>query len=172
MFRPLFFRSALRWASENPSKVASAWIGGTLAACAVIDYNRELTRYPEFTPTSRHLGNYVAAVHRFAFNESLNFDTITTASRCSEESYHLFKSAIAKKPEVRQSLEEIHGHDAVSEDRVEAAVVQQHLGFAREMARRALIRNGNYIKWAEAVIHDEYIVVAVPVVALVAMTFL
>lgn len=171
------FRSALKRVNENRATVAGAWIGGTIAICGLIDYNREVTLYPEFTTNkmqqkSNHLGECMESVHNRASNETLDFAMIVSTRNYSEESYYLFKSALAKKVEVRKSLEVGLGRE-VTDEQVEAAVVKLYLGFAQRMARRALIRNGNFIKWTKATIQDEFIkLVVVPTVAYVAMRFL
>lgn len=140
----------------HPVAVSVSSFGVFLTTFAVIDFNREVNmdEVDSFNQRdSRHLGESLEQLHTRAFENKMTFNNIkVNRSRCAEL-FFLYKRAELKKKELRNDDE----FRELTDTEIEALVAEEFNNFGQRMCRRAMIRNGHVLKWAKAMMQDEFI---------------
>ena len=125
-----------------------------------IDYNREINlaeqKYDK--KTTSHLGEVLENYHDMVAMNTLTFSTIFSNRKYCDECWYVYENAARKKEDLIQ--------DGFGNKEAEETVALAYHGFVQRMSRRAMLRNGHYMKWMKAVTEDELIKVFIlPIVA-------
>ena len=125
-----------------------------------IDYNREINlveqKYEK--KSSSHLGEALENYHDMVTKNTLTFSNIFLNRKYCDECWYVYENAERKKEDLKQ--------DGLGNNEAEETVALAYHGFVQRMSRRAMLRNGHYVKWVKAVTQDEFIKVFVlPIVA-------
>ena len=126
----------------------------------MIDYNRpiDLADQKYLKKTSSHLGEALENYHDMVTNNTLTYSTILLNRKYCDECRYVYERATRKKEVLKQ--------DGMNNKEAEETVTLAYHGFVQRMTRRALLRNGHYVKWMKAVTQDEIMKVFIlPIVA-------
>jgi hypothetical protein len=153
--------------ARKPIVASSAVVTLSISSAGVIDYNREVLISSKFAPRpTTHIGESMENLHDIASEKMLTFGVLRRKKDDTVESASLYNSAEKAKADILRDSN-------VTEAEAEDTVVRTYRSFAMRMARRSLIRNGHYLKWARAVVEDDFIkVIIMPTVTFIVMKFL
>jgi hypothetical protein len=119
----------------------------------VIDYNRQIKLAdPNYPKTEiSHLGEALEYYHGATndhWGRQLTFYTILSNRTYCDECWYIYENALRSKEGMIK--------DGLGHRDAEDAVVSAYRSLIRRMTRRALIRNGHYLKWICAVTYDGF----------------
>lgn len=148
--------AASRFVYQNQYRTLLIYSGATVAGFAVVDFTREIdTKICGDFSMRRyvHLAESLEQLHSAAFDGTIQYADILINRDKSVELYYL--SAIAEKHYSAYTRHpELQDADTA---KIESLVVRKNYIFAMRMCRRAMIRNGHFIKWFKAMLADEFI---------------
>jgi hypothetical protein len=116
----------------------------------VIDYNRQIKLAdPNYPKTEiSHLGEALESYHKTGYNKwsDLTFNTILANRRYCDECWYIYENALQSKEEMIK--------DGMKPWEAEQAIARTYCLLVRRMTRRAMLRNGHYLKWFCAINYD------------------
>lgn len=143
---------------SHPIVVTLSSFGFFLSGFAFNDYNRNMEITEEEMASfkqrkSKHLGESLEQLHSKAFLQSMTYNNIKVNRNRCVELFFLHHSAEKKKLELKDDPE----FKDMPTGECEELVASEFYEFGQRMCRRAMIRNGHFIKWFKAIVQDEFI---------------
>lgn len=142
---------------SHPMVVTLSSFGFFLSGFAVVDYNRKIEITQEEMASfqqrkSQHLGEALEQLHTKAFLQSMAYNNIKSNRTRCVELFFLHHRAERKKLELKDDPE----FKDMTPGECEELVASEFCEFGKRMCRRAMIRNGHFIKWFKAMMQDEF----------------
>jgi hypothetical protein len=137
--------------SRFAGKLAVGLLGGVMTTGAVLDYYRPIRPVKDPCHPSPDLDAVLATIHYKATRETLTYDHLKCVRFKCDELRDLFEYA----EEMQTALARDTPEDPVLSLPTTSRVVREECsGLAKQLCRRAMIRNGFHAQWAKAFVQD------------------
>jgi hypothetical protein len=135
---------------KKPVVISAGVFSAIILGHGVNDFNHPVGDCPGFKPSGEDIGNSMNNLHDLAIHNLLTFAVLREKKNHCIESFSLYCEAEAEVRYVMADLE-------MTEEEAQETVARVFKYVAVDASRRALIRNGDMVRWMRAVIYDEII---------------